>query len=86
MIDKVLDALSRTRWPLLLIGLAVMVIASGMFEPGEDESDARALMLGVGAILLGAGLVRLVYADRAQHDSGVSDGQQQIEGGEEDGA
>ena len=73
--DRLLDALGKTRWPLLLIGLTVMAIASGMFRDSEDRSDARALMLGVGAILLGAGLVRLVYADRVpeQREPAVAD-------------
>lgn len=66
MFERLLDAFGRTRWPLLLIGLAVIIAAVATLSSGEDRSDARALLLGVGAILLGAGLVRLVYADR--HD------------------
>ena len=47
------------KWPLLLIGL-VLFGWGVLMAQGEDQSDARALLLGVASVLIGAGIVIIV--------------------------
>jgi uncharacterized membrane protein HdeD (DUF308 family) len=55
-----------SRWPLLVTGLTVIALGLGLFVDGDDKSDALALLLGVGCVLVGAGIVRVVEHD--DHD------------------
>lgn len=48
------------RWPLLLVGLALFLWGISLAGDGEDKSDARALLLGVASMMMGAGLVVVV--------------------------
>jgi uncharacterized membrane protein YqgA involved in biofilm formation len=65
MLEKFLEVLGRSKWPLLLIGLFIILLGTTLFTVNDiDRSDARSLLLGVGSILLGAGIVRLIYLDK----------------------
>lgn len=55
------------RWPLLLTGLLVITAAIGLFGDRDDPSDARALLLGLGCVLVGAGIAIVVM--RPQGDT-----------------
>jgi hypothetical protein len=48
------------RWPLLLVGLTIIGAGIGLLGADQDPSDARALLLGIGASLVGAGIVQVV--------------------------
>lgn len=52
-----------SRWPLLIVGLAVLTYGVLDLRDPSDPSDARAFVLAVGSLVLGAGLV-LVVLDR----------------------
>jgi hypothetical protein len=56
------DALGR--WPLLTVGVLLVGWAVQFLADAGDRSDARALVLGVGAMLMGAGLVLIVLGPR----------------------
>lgn len=56
------------RWPLLITGLIVIGWAVTQLTPESDKSDPRALLLGVGCVLLGAGLVMVVRGDHRDDD------------------
>lgn len=57
-----------TRWPLLVIGGVLVAYAATSLVDLGDPSDARALLLGIGSMLLGAGLVLIVQGvDRPRH-------------------
>jgi hypothetical protein len=45
-----------SRWPLLLLGLIIIAVGVGLAD-AADPSDARALLLGIGAVCVGAGIV-----------------------------
>jgi hypothetical protein len=45
-----------SRWPLLLLGLIIIAVGVGLADAG-DPSDARSLLLGIGAVCVGAGIV-----------------------------
>lgn len=49
------------RWPLLLVGLTVLGFAVALFGDREDPSDARALLLGLGCVMVGAGIVLVAW-------------------------
>lgn len=48
------------RWPLLMTGLMVVILALGLYADDADTSDSLALLLGVGAVMIGSGLVLVV--------------------------
>jgi uncharacterized membrane protein HdeD (DUF308 family) len=50
-------------WPLLLAGVVLVIVGTGLAESDGDPSDARALTLGVGCVLVGAGIARVIYDD-----------------------
>lgn len=50
-------------WPLLLTGIVLVMLGVGLAEYDEDPSDARAMILGVGAVLVGSGIARVLYDD-----------------------
>lgn len=47
------------RWPVLIAGLALIGWGVALVDT-TDPSDARALLLGVGCVLVGAGLALVV--------------------------
>lgn len=53
-------------WPLLIAGLAVLAFAVSLAEP--DPSDVRALLSGIGAVLVGAGIVMVTRNQRRPPD------------------
>lgn len=61
-VTGLIDALRR--WPLLLTGLAVLSWAVILAPPGDPDTVVALTI--VGAVLLGAGLVRVVIEHR--HD------------------
>lgn len=61
------DALRR--WPLLLVGLAVLGWAVLLAPPGDPDTVVALTI--VGAVLLGAGIVRVVLEHR--HDRHQTD-------------
>ena len=69
------------RWPLLLVGLSLFLWGVSLAE-GQDQSDARALLLGVASVLIGAGIV-LVAADavdRHHHQERKEDDDETLQG------
>jgi len=72
MVEQLLNMLRR--WPLLLVGLALFLWGISLAD-GEDRSDARALLLGVASVLVGAGMVVVVGTEvssryeKRHHDS-----------------
>ena len=54
MLREFVRALAR--WPLLLVGLVICTYGVVELAEAEDRSDARAFVLSLGAVLLGAGL------------------------------
>lgn len=53
------------RWPLLLLGLCIIGAGVALSDGQGDASDARALLLGIGAVCVGAGIV-LISRDRGE--------------------
>lgn len=49
-----------SRWPLLVTGLAVIALGIGLLGEADEKSQALALILGLGSVLVGAGIVRVV--------------------------
>jgi hypothetical protein len=62
VVRDVLGALSR--WPLLVTGLAVIALSVGLLGEDDEKGKVLALMLGLGSVLVGAGIVRVVERDR----------------------
>lgn len=48
------------RWPLAIVGLVIIGWAVTKLSDQRDTSDARALLLGIGCVLLGAGLADII--------------------------
>jgi hypothetical protein len=63
---EILDALSK--WPLLVTGLAVIALSVGLLGEQDEKSKVLALMLGLGSVLVGAGIVRVVEHDGKAHE------------------
>lgn len=58
MMTQLLNLLRK--WPLLLVGLALFLWGISLADGEEDKSDARALLLGVASVIIGAGMVVVV--------------------------
>jgi hypothetical protein len=56
------------RWPLLIAGLLLVWWSVQFLADEGDRSDARALVLGLGALLMGAGLVLVVRGPPDRND------------------
>lgn len=63
--DKLADVLAA--WPLLLVGVVVLGIGATLAYRSGDAADARAALMAVGAVLIGAGIVRVIVHHR-HHD------------------
>jgi hypothetical protein len=48
------------RWPLLVVGLLTIGWAISI-QTDQDPTESRALLFGVGAVLLGAGLAVVIF-------------------------
>jgi hypothetical protein len=53
------------RWPLLAVGLVIVGLSVGLAQ-ADDPSDTRALLLGLGCVLCGAGIVLVVLGKKDQ--------------------
>jgi hypothetical protein len=62
IVNELLGMLKK--WPLLLVGLALFLWGVALASD-EDPSDARALLLGVASVLIGAGIVVVVGTETA---------------------
>lgn len=47
-------------WPLLAAGLAILGIAVGMLVESGDQALAAFLLIGVGAVMAGAGIANVL--------------------------
>lgn len=52
-----------SRYPLLVLGLAVLAFAAEFADPSDTEG-IRALLLGIGGVCVGAGIVLVAWGHR----------------------
>jgi hypothetical protein len=61
-------------WPLLGAGVAIVTVDVAALATADDTANGLFLMLGIGAVLVGAGLARVVWYDRHTDTHSDTDG------------